>query len=185
MIDEVKKTLSEKIEKTQDLLKDELATVRAGRANVAIVDKVMVDYYGTPTPLKQLANVSTPDPKTITITPFDPSSIKDIEHGINEANIGINPNNDGKMIRLSIPPMTEERRKDLNKSVKSMGEDAKVAVRNLRRTANDELKKAEKNSEISEDELKMALDDVQKIIDEGTEVIDKIVYEKEMEIMEV
>lgn len=185
MIDETLKTLGEKIKKTQEMLKEELASVRAGRANVAIVDKVMVDYYGTPTPLKQLANVATPDPKMITITPFDPSSIKDIERGINEANIGINPNNDGKIIRLTIPPMTEERRKELSKSVKAMGEDAKVALRNLRRTANDELKKAEKDSDISEDEMQMGLDEVQKIIDEGTENIDKIVSDKEEEIMEV
>lgn len=185
MIDETLKELKEKIAKTQELLREELATVRAGKANVAIVDKVMVDYYGTQTPLKQIANVATPDPKMITITPFDPSALKDIERGINEANVGINPNNDGKIIRLAIPPMTEERRKELSKSVRGMGEDAKVALRNLRRTANDDLKKAEKDSEISEDEMQMGLDEVQKVIDEGTDVIDEIVSDKEKEIMEV
>lgn len=177
--------LEEKMDKTIERLKEELQTVRAGRANAAIVDKVMVNYYDTPTPLKQLANISIPDPKTIAIAPFDSSIVKDVEHGINEANLGINPSNDGKVIRLSIPPMTEDRRKELTKVVKGMGEDAKVAVRNLRRSANDHLKKEEKDGDLTEDFLKEALDKVQKDTDAGVKKIDALVAEKDKEIMEV
>lgn len=185
MSDKVFKELEEKIVKTVDRLKEELLTVRAGRANAAIVDKVMVKYYDVPTPLKQLANISTPDPRTIAIAPFDAGIIKDIEHGINEANIGITPSNDGKVIRLTMPQVTEERRKELTKTVKAHGEDAKVAIRNLRRTANDELKKEEKAGEITEDELKTALDRVQKDTDKGVKDIDAVVAAKDKEIMEI
>ena len=136
--------LQEKINKSENLLKEDLATVRAGRANAALVDKVTVEYYGTPTPLKSLANISVPEPRTLLITPFDPKSIPEIEKAINVANIGINPINDGKVVRLQIPQVTEERRKELTKTVKKMGEDTKVAVRNLRRDANDKVKKLEK-----------------------------------------
>ena len=185
MSDKVFNVLEEKIEKTIARLHDELATVRAGRANTALVDRVTVDYYGVATPLKQLANISVPDPKTIAITPFDVSALKAMEHGINEANLGINPTNDGKVIRLVLPPVTEERRKELTKTVKAFGEDAKIAVRNLRRTANDELKKEEKSGEISEDQLKDCLDRVQKDTDDGVKKIDDIIAEKDKEIMEV
>lgn len=185
MSDKVFITLEEKIEKTVARLKEDLLTVRAGRANAALVDKVMVKYYGTPTPLKQLANISTPDPRTIAISPFDASIIKEIEHGINEANIGITPSNDGKVVRLSMPQVTEDRRKELTKTVKAHGEDAKVAIRNLRRTANDELKKAEKAGEITEDELKEGLDKIQKDTDKGVKMIDEVVAAKEKEIMEI
>ena len=185
MSDKVFTTLEEKIEKTVARLKEDLLTVRAGRANAALVDKVMVKYYGTPTPLKQLANISTPDPRTIAISPFDASIIKEIEHGINEANIGITPSNDGKVVRLSMPQVTEDRRKELTKTVKAHGEDAKVAIRNLRRTANDELKKAEKAVEITEDELKEGLDKIQKDTDKGVKMIDEVVAAKEKEIMEI
>ncbi len=175
----------EKIEKTLNFLKDDLNTLRAGRANPAILDKVMVDYYGTPTPLKNLSNISVPDPRTLMIAPFDPKSISDVEKAINMANIGINPSNDGKVIRLAIPQVTEERRKELTKSAKKMGEEAKVAVRNLRRDINDELKKMEKNGDITEDDLKGALDEAQKIVDEYIKKVDTIVAGKEKEIMEV
>lgn len=185
MSDKVFKTLEEKIQKTVDRLKEDLLTVRAGRANAALVDKVMVKYYDVPTPLKQLANISVPDPRTIAITPFDSTIVKDIEHGINEANIGITPSNDGKVIRLTIPQVTEDRRKELTKTVKAYGEDAKVAIRNLRRTANDELKKEQKNGEITEDELKDALDKVQKDTDKGVKLIDEVVAAKDKEIMEI
>lgn len=124
-----KKTLEEKIQATKDNLKENLNTIRAGRANPALLDKVMVDYYGSPTPIKALANVSVPDPRTLLVTPFDPKSLSNIEKGINEANIGINPSNDGKVIRLVVPTLTEERRKELTKSVKKYGEEAKVAIR--------------------------------------------------------
>ncbi|MBQ3390111.1 MAG: ribosome recycling factor [Firmicutes bacterium] len=175
----------EKIDKTMNYLKDELNTLRAGKANPAILDRVMVEYYGTPTPLKAVANISVPDPRQLLISPFDPSSIPDVEKAINIANIGINPSNDGKVIRLVIPQPTEERRKELTKSAKKMGEEAKVAVRNMRRDINDELKKMQKASEITEDDLKGALDEAQKIVDESIKKIDSIVGEKEKEIMEV
>lgn len=177
--------LEEKTAKSIEMLKEELATVRAGRANAALVDKVMVDYYGSPTPLKSLANISVPEPRTLLIAPFDPKSIPDIEKGINIANIGINPVNDGKLIRLSIPQVTEERRKELTKTVKAMGEDAKVAVRNLRRDFNDKAKKAEKSGDLTEDDVKDFLDDIQKIHDKAIKDIDQIVADKDKEIMEV
>ena len=160
-------------------------TVRAGRANPALLDRVMVDYYGTPSPLKNIANVSVPDPRTLMISPFDPKSIHDIEKAINVANIGINPSNDGKCIRLVIPQVTEERRKELTKTVKKMGEDAKVAIRDLRREANDEIKKLEKAHELTEDEAKKGLDDIQKATDKTVKEIDEVVAAKEKEIMEV
>ena len=181
----IKKNLEERSKKTISVLKEELNTVRAGRANAALLDKVMVDYYGTPTPLKNLSNISVPDPRTLLISPFDPKSIHEIEKAINIANIGINPSNDGKCVRLVIPQVTEERRKELTKTVKKMGEDCKVAIRNLRRDANDDLKKLEKNHEVTEDDLKKALDDVQKATDKTIKEIDQVVAEKEKEIMEV
>lgn len=177
--------LEEKIGKSEAMLKEDLATVRAGRANAALVDKVMVEYYGTPTPLKALANISVPEPRTLMITPFDPKSIPEIEKAINVANIGINPINDGKVIRLQIPQVTEERRKELTKTVKSMGEDTKVAVRNLRRDANDKVKKLEKSGDYTEDDVKSTLDEIQKLTDKSIKEIDAIVAEKEKEIMEV
>ena len=185
MSDNVFETFEAKIDKTVERLKEDLLTVRAGRANAAIVDKVMVKYYDVPTPLKQLANISIPDPRTIAIAPFDTTILKDVEHGINEANIGITPSNDGKIIRLTIPQVTEERRKELTKTVKAYGEEAKVAVRNLRRTANDELKKQEKANEITEDELKSSMDKVQKDTDKGIKLIDEVVAAKDKEIMEI
>ena len=184
-MEEVKKNLEEKSKKSISVLKEDLNTVRAGRANPSLLDKVMVDYYGSPTPLKNLANIAVPDPRTLLITPFDPKSISEIEKGINVANIGINPSNDGKCVRLVIPQVTEERRKEITKTVKKMGEDSKIAIRNIRRDANDELKKREKAHEITEDELKKALKDVQKATDKTIKEIDEIVAAKEKEIMEV
>ena len=180
-----KKPLEERIEGAKGFLKENLNTVRAGRANPALLDKVMVNYYGTPTPLKALANISVPDPRTLLISPFDPKSVSDIERAINEANIGINPANDGKVIRLAIPQLTEERRKELTKIVKSYGEDAKVAVRNLRRDVNDELKKAQKDGELTEDDLKKELEETQKKIEKAIKEIDGIIAEKDKELMEV
>ncbi|MFQ7473345.1 MAG: ribosome recycling factor [Anaerovoracaceae bacterium] len=177
--------LKEKTEKSLNVLKEDMGTVRAGRANAALVDKVVVEYYGTPTPLKSLANISVPEPRTLLISPFDPKSIPEIEKAINVANIGINPVNDGKVIRLQIPQVTEERRKELTKVVKKMGEDSKVAVRNLRRDANDKVKKLEKAGDFTEDDAKSTLDDIQKIIDQAVKDIDTIVVEKEKEILEV
>jgi len=180
-----KKSLDERIEGAKSFLKENLNTVRAGRANPALLDKVMVNYYGSPTPLKALANISVPDPRTLMISPFDPKSISDIERAINEANIGINPANDGKVIRLAIPQLTEERRKELTKVVKGYGEDAKVAVRNLRRDVNDELKKAEKAGEMTEDDLKDELEETQKTIEKAIKDVDEIIADKVKELMEV
>ena len=179
------KNLEAKIEKSLNVLKEEMGTVRAGRANAALVDKVMVEYYGTPTPLKALANISVPEPRTLLISPFDPKSIPEIEKVINAANIGITPANDGKVVRLQIPQVTEERRKELTKVVKKLGEDDKVAVRNLRREANDKVKKMEKAGDFTEDDAKSTLDEIQKIIDKAVKDIDAIVEAKEKEIMEV
>ena len=181
----IKKNLEEKSKKSIAILKEDLNTVRAGRANPALLDKVTVEYYGTATPLKNIANISVPDPRTLLISPFDPKSVGEIEKAINMANIGINPSNDGKCVRLVIPQVTEERRKELTKTVKKMSEDSKVAVRNLRRDANDHLKKKEKAHEITEDELKKALDDIQKSIEKTVKEIDDIVAAKEKEILEV
>ena len=177
--------MQEKIEKTKSILKEELNTVRAGRANPALLDKVMVDYYGTPTPLKNLSNISVPDARMLMITPFDPKSINDIEHAINAANLGITPANDGKAIRMEIPQLTEERRKELTKTTKKMGEEAKIAVRNLRRDANDGLKKQQKAGEIYEDDLKGELEEVQKKVDKAVKEIDELVAVKDKEILEV
>ena len=185
MSEQVLTTLEEKLVKSKDKLKEELNAVRAGRANPALLDRVEVNYYGTPTPLKQLANVSAPDPRTLMVTPFDPKSVGDIEKAILAANIGINPANDGKAVRLSIPQLTEERRKELAKQAKSIGEEAKVAARNLRRKANDDIKKEEKAGELTEDDVKESLDDIQKITDKAIKEIDEIVAGKEKEIMEV
>ncbi|MBQ1711957.1 MAG: ribosome recycling factor, partial [Firmicutes bacterium] len=143
----------EKMTKTLSVLKEDLNTVRAGRANAALLDQITVDYYGVPTPLKNMANIQVPDPRSLTIIPFDPKSLKNIEKAIQMSNLGINPTNDGKNVRLVIPPLTEERRKDLTKLIKKMGEEAKVAVRNCRRDANEQLKKAEKAGELTEDDL--------------------------------
>ena len=178
-------TLNEKIDKTIENLKAELNTVRAGRANPALLDKVEVDYYGTKTPLKQLSNISIPDPRTIMIIPFDPKSCDAIEHAILAANIGINPVNDGKGVRLSIPQLTEERRKELAKEVKKIGEESKVAIRNLRKKANEEVKKEEKNGDLTEDDLKSDEKDIQKATDDGIKRVDEVIAKKEQEIMEV
>ncbi|MBQ6622867.1 MAG: ribosome recycling factor [Mogibacterium sp.] len=180
-----KKSLEERIESTKQHLKENLNTVRAGRANPALLDKVMVDYYGMPTSLKSLANIMVPDPRTLLIQPFDPKSISNIERAINESNLGINPSNDGKAIRLVIPQLTEERRKELVKQIKKMGEESKVAIRNLRREVNEDLKKAQKAGEITEDDMKSDLDDTQKKIDKAIKDIDTILEKKNEELMEV
>ncbi|MDD2189553.1 MAG: ribosome recycling factor [Eubacteriales bacterium] len=182
---DVQKVLDEKMKKSISVLKEELNTVRAGRANPALLDKITVDYYGSPAPLKNISNISVPDPRSLLISPFDPKSIHDIEKAINIANLGINPSNDGKSIRLVIPAVTEERRKELIKVIKKYGEDTKVAVRNERRDANDDLKKREKSGEMTEDDLKKSMDEVQKMTDKCIKDIDAIIAEKEKEIMEV
>ncbi len=175
----------EKMSKTLSVLKEDLNTVRAGRANAALLDQISLDYYGTQTPLKNLANIQVPDPRTLMIIPFDPSTLKSIEKAIQVSNLGINPTNDGKNIRLVIPPLTEERRKDLTKLIKKMGEESKVAVRNLRRDANESIKKAEKGGELTEDDVKKDLDEIQKMTDKCMKDIEAIIASKDKEIMEL
>ena len=182
---DIQAILDDKTHKSISILKENLNTVRAGRANPALLDKVEVDYYGAPTPLKNIANISVPDPKSLMIAPFDPKVLHEIEKAINVADIGINPANDGKVLRLQIPSLTEERRIELTKLVKKFGEDAKIAIRNERRDANDKLKKQEKSGDLTEDDLKEELDEVQKKTDEAIKEIDQVVADKEKEIMEV
>lgn len=167
------------------ILKDQLSKVRTGRANVAILDGVMVNYYGTPTPLKQVANLSTPEPRLIQIQAWEKNILAEIEKSIIAANLGLTPQNDGKVVRLPIPPLTEERRKDLVKQAKKMGEECKIAVRNQRRDANEALKKMEKDKDLSEDDGKRAQESVQKATDELVKEVDKIIAAKEAEILTV
>ena len=180
-----KEKYQEKMAKTISVLKEDLNTIRAGRANAALLDQIVVDYYGTPTPLKNMANIAVPDPRSLTISPFDPSTVKSIEKAIQSSNIGINPSSDGKVIRLVIPPVTEETRKEKTKQIKKIGEESKVAVRNLRRDANDEIKKLEKSGELTEDDVKADLDEIQKLTDKCMKDIDQIVADKEKELMEI
>ena len=177
--------IKDKMEKTIDSLNIRLSEVRAGRANPAILNKVKIDYYGTPTPVNQVAGISVPEARMIVIQPWDVSVLKMIEKAILEADIGINPNNDGKVIRLVFPELTEERRKDLVKEIKKYAEESKVAVRNSRREGIDKAKAMQKDGEMTEDELKGAEDDIQKLTDKSIEQIDKILEAKETEIMSI
>jgi ribosome recycling factor len=179
------KPFEEKMKKTINVLKDDLAGLRAGRANSSILDKITVDYYGVPTPITQLGSVTIPEARIISIQPWDTKILKEIEKAIQKSDIGLNPNNDGKMIRLVFPPLTEERRKELTKTVKKYGEDAKVAVRAIRRDAIEHFKAQKKNNAITEDDLKAAEKDIQNITDKRIAEIDKVVDEKEKEILEV
>lgn len=179
------KEFEDKMNKSLEALNEEFATIRAGRANPHILDKIRVDYYGTPTSLQQVANVSVPEARMIQIQPWESSLIKDIEKAIMISDIGITPNNDGKVIRLIFPELTEERRKELAKDVKKKGDNAKVAVRNVRRDANDLFKKKNKASEISDDELKNIEDEIQKLTDKYVGAIDKAIDEKTKEILTV
>ena len=178
-------SIKEKMEKTINVYAEKLSEVRAGRANPAILNKVKIDYYGTPTPINQVAGISVPEARLIMIQPWDASILKEIEKAILASDIGINPNNDGKVIRLVFPELNEERRKELVKDIKKMAEDAKVAIRSVRRDGIDEFKAKQKNSEITEDELKGAEEEIQKITDKKIEEVDKILSDKEKEIMSV
>ena len=175
----------EKMEKSLDALASEFASIRAGRANPHILDKLKVDYYGTPTPFQQVANISVPEARMIQIQPWEASLIKEIEKAILNSDLGITTNNDGKVVRLVFPELTEERRKELVKDVKKKGENAKVAVRNVRRDANDLFKKQSKANEISEDEAKILEDEIQKLTDKYVASVDKAVDEKSKEILTV
>lgn len=179
------KTYEEKMNKTLDSLTNEYGTIRAGRANPHVLDKIRVDYYGTSTPLQQVGNISVPEPRVLVIQPWEKSLIKPIEKAIQTSELGINPTNDGSVIRLIFPELTEERRKDLAKDVKKKGDNAKVALRNIRRDANDAFKKAEKAGEISEDEQQDLEHKIQKLTDKMVEKIDKAVEVKTKEIMTV
>lgn len=174
-----------KMKKSVVSYETELTTVRAGRANPAILDRVMVDYYGSPTPINQIGEVKIPEARTIIISPWDSSTLKAVEKAINASDLGINPVNDGKVIRLNFPPLTEERRRDLTKQVAKMGEDAKVALRNIRRDANDKFKASQKKSEITEDELKHAEKGIQDLTDKYIKEIDKLTQSKDKEILEI
>ncbi|URZ99050.1 ribosome recycling factor [Bacillus subtilis] len=185
MSKEVLTQTKEKMEKAIAAYQRELATVRAGRANPSLLDKVTVEYYGAQTPLNQLSSINVPEARMLVITPYDKTAIGDIEKAILKADLGLTPTSDGNMIRIAIPALTEERRKELVKVVKKYAEEAKVAVRNVRRDANDDLKKLEKNGDITEDELRASTEDVQKLTDEYVSKIDRVTKDKEKEIMEV
>ncbi len=179
------KVYEEKMSKSLDALNEEFSSIRAGRANPHILDKIRIDYYGTPTSLQQVANISVPEARMIQIQPWESSLIKDIEKAILVSDLGITPNNDGKVIRLVFPELTEDRRKELAKDVKKKGDNAKVAIRNVRRDANDTFKKANKAGELSDDELSNAEDEVQKITDKYVALVDKAIEDKTKEILTV
>ncbi len=185
MSEEVVKELKTRIDKTLDDLKRELGKVRTGRANAAILDGIMVSYYGSPTPLSGVASISVPEPRLIVIKPWEKAQLKEIEKALKEANIGITPMNDGEIIRLPMPAMTEQRRKEIAKQVKATGEEHKVAVRNVRRDANERLKSLLKDKKITEDDMKRTTDKVQKETDAGIAQVDAVVAKKEKEVMEV
>ena len=179
------KLYEDKMEKSLDVLLDEYASIRAGRANPHVLDRLRIDYYGTPTPIQQVGNVTAPEARMIVIQPWEKSLLKEIEKAILVSDLGINPTNDGNVIRLVFPELTEERRKDLAKDVKKKGEGAKVAIRNIRRDAMDSIKKMEKAGDISEDDLKQGEEKIQKITDKMIEKVDKAIETKTKEIMTV
>jgi ribosome recycling factor len=183
--DDVTKQYGESIKKTIDALKQQLTKIRTGRANAAMLDGVKVSYYGTPTPLAQCAAVAVPEPRLITVKPWDKTIIRDIEKALLEANLGFTPQNDGEVIRLPVPLMTEQRRKEIAKTVKSTGEDHKIAIRNERRDANEKLKTLLKDKVITEDESKRATEKVQKETDAGIKEADDLVAKKEKEVLDV
>ena len=179
------KDIEGRMQKSVDNLKEEYVTIRAGRANPHILDRLRVDYYGTPTPIQQVANVSVPEARMIQIQPWEASLIKDIEKAILVSDLGLTPNNDGKTIRLVFPELTEDRRKELAKDIKKKGDNAKVAIRNIRRDANDAIKKENKAGDISDDEAKNSEDEIQKIIDKYIAMIDSAIDDKTKEILTV
>ena len=179
------KQFERKMEKTLEVLASDFGAVRAGRANAQVLDRITVEYYGTPTPIQQIASVGSPDPRTLVITPWDASALKGIEKAIQESDLGINPQNDGKCIRLAFPQLTEERRKDLVKQIHKYTEAGKVAVRNIRRDALENFKKQQKASEITEDEMKIVEKDLQKLTDDSCKELDKLLDNKEKELMSV
>lgn len=185
MTTEVINSSEDKLKKSLDALKKDYGTLRAGRATPSLLDKVMVDYYGTPTPVNQMANVTIPEPRIIMIKPYDKGTLKEIEKAIQKSDLGLNPNSDGVAIRLTIPQPTQERRKELVKVVNKKAEECKVAMRNIRRDANEAIKKLEKDKKITEDDRKDAQDKVQKLLDKYIKLVDSTKATKEKEVMEV
>ncbi|MGL4772497.1 MAG: ribosome recycling factor [Clostridium sp.] len=185
MIKDIIKNAEQKMSKTVKVLNDDLSTMKAGRANPTMLDRIQVDYYGSPCPLNQVANVSAPEPRVLMITPWEKSLLKEIEKAILKSDLGINPSNDGSVIRLIVPELTEETRKNLVKNVKKTGEDAKVAIRSIRRDANDKIKALKKDADVSEDQIKKAEEDVQKKVDTFVKEVDVIIAAKEKEIMSI
>lgn len=187
MLSEQKKKAEEKMSKALEVLRKDFTTLRTGRASLGILDGIMVDFYGTPTPLNQVSNMATPDPRMITIQPWEPKMLGEIEKAILRSDVGLTPSNDGKIIRLSIPPLTEERRQQIVKQAKKMAEDARVAIRNIRRDVNDDIKKKGKDKEahVSEDETKKLQEEIQKTTDIHIKKIDELLAHKEKEIMTV
>lgn len=181
----IKKDASERMDKSIAALKDEFNALRTGRASAALFEKITVDYYGQPTPLNQTSTISTPEARLVVIQPWDKSLLGEIEKAIQKSELSVNPNNDGKVIRINIPPLTEERRKELVKVAKNIAEQSRVAIRNIRRDANDELKKKEKSGDLSEDVVKKGMDDIQELTDKHIESINEMLESKEKEIMEV
>ncbi len=179
------KEFEHKMTRTCESLNATLATIRAGRANAAVLDQIFVDYYGVPTPIQQMATIASPDPRSLIIAPWDQKALKGIEKAILASDLGINPQNDGRAIRLVFPPLTEERRRDLVKQTKKYGEEAKVAIRNIRRDAIEKFKKMQKASEITEDDYKITEKDLQKLTDDFIKEIDKITAKKEKELTEI
>ena len=178
-------TYDEKMQKTIEVVKSNFAAVRAGRANAGVLDRITVEYYGAPTPLNQVANVGSPDPRTLTVQPYDMSLLKAIEKAIQTSDLGINPQNDGRVIRLAFPQLTEERRKELTKQVRKYGEEGKVALRNIRRDAMDDIKKKTKKSELTEDDQKKLEKELQELTDKRCKDIDDLTAKKEKELMAV
>ncbi|MEM1503345.1 ribosome recycling factor [Domibacillus sp. 8LH] len=185
MSQEVMNQSKERMDKAISAFNRELASIRAGRASANVLDRITIDYYGAPTPINQLASINIPEARLLVITPYDKSSMGDIEKAILKSDLGLTPSNDGSVIRLNFPALTEERRKELAKLVKKEAEEAKVAIRNIRRDANDDLKKGEKNGDLTEDDLRGYTEDVQKQTDNYIRKVDEIAKEKEQEIMEV
>ena len=185
MLKDEYKVYEEKMKKSIESVAGDFAAVRAGRANASVLNRIMVDYYGTPTPIQQVASVGSPDPRTLVITPWDATCLRPIEKAILESDLGINPQNDGKCIRLAFPQLTEERRKELVKQIHKYAEGGKVAIRNIRRDAMDNFKKQQKNSEITEDEMKLVEKDLQKLTDDSCKELDKLLENKEKELMSV
>jgi ribosome recycling factor len=185
MEQEIKRKTNERMSRTIEIFKKELASIRTGRASLALLDGIMVNYYNNPTPLQQLASLNIPESRQIAIQPWDPKIIPDIEKAILKSDLGLTPTNDGKIIRITIPPLTEERRKQLVKTVRRKAEDARVAIRNIRRDINEEIKKLEKEKHISEDVVKKLHEEIQKITDSYISKVDEALNHKEKEIMEV